>query len=189
VWGNFEGFVEIAMHASFLHVPSLIFSSQLSKAKVLDLGSEAMDNLGLLKLRDCLTSLPHVHTFKLKLLTTGTHPTLPATEIAQIICAFEHLEELHLRVDKQPELHQCPTWEDQMSFFRTVLCYAPHLRTLDLSKWTFLGPFEKEDDMTATKEAIQTARHSNWLLHCLRVRDARYGEPYEVWEVNIDSEH
>jgi hypothetical protein len=181
VWGNLEEFVALALHASSLRVPSPTFSSQISRSKVLDLGSDALDQADLSKLRDCLTSVPHVHTFKLKLLCSNTILTLPKTEVAQIICAFEHLEELHLRVSSQHPF-KGPAEKDQVSLFGLVLQHAPQLRILDLSQWNCLHSPQTEMELRILKKFIQNGRHSV----LVRIKDD--GSPDTVREVIIFAE-
>jgi hypothetical protein len=182
VWPNLEAFAGLAIYASCLHVPSPTFSSQLSRAKVLDLSAVPLAKLHLQRLRDCLTSVPHVLMFKLKLLSSKGM-ILPKTEVAQIICAFEHLEELHLQVtSEQQETVQGPTQSDQVSLFGLVLKHAPQLHILDLSQWNCLHSPQTEMELRILKKFIQNGRHSV----LVRIKDD--GSPDTVREVIIDAE-
>jgi hypothetical protein len=181
VWRDFQGIADVGIHASRLRVPSPVYSSQLAKAGVLDLTGNALDEKRLRNLRDCLTSVPNVHTLKLKvvpLLTSCIRDditlslVLPVTEVAQIICAFEDLNELHLEGSFVLPMRDSIS----ESFFGQMLEQAPQLRFLDLTGLLFFPHLEwlrrvwNKDFEKVFANVVAKARHSSLLLRKLGIR-------------------
>jgi hypothetical protein len=177
VWEHFEGLVYIAMYAGTLHVPSPVYSSQLSKANQLDLTSRAMDRTELYRLRDCLTSVPNLRTLKLKVTVlygltdlTDISRYVPVTELAQFISSFDGLSDLFLGGSEIIRL----SGSLPRDFFGPMLKHSPQLRCLDLTDlFEFPDPEHRHTPpgfVNDCAKAVAAARHSSLLLRCLRIK-------------------
>jgi hypothetical protein len=177
VWEDFEGLVDIAMHACILRVPSPVYSSQLSKANLLDLTSRAMDRIQLYRLRDCLTSIPNLRTLKLKVTVEYSSCNaqivrryLPLTELAQVISSFDDLSDLFLEGSRIIRL----TGSLPSDFFGLMLKHSTQLRCLDLTDLFQFpdpeNPYTPPGFVNECVNAVAAARHSSLLLRCLRIK-------------------
>jgi hypothetical protein len=130
-----------------------------------------MDISMLSAFRDCQTSIPGVQVLKLRL-TLIRNTCLPFLLLSQVLCAFEDLEELHVKWSRHEardsnqflNFAATGTSETLLGHVKPLLKNAPRLRVLHFSKPYEFKSFGTLEDMKQTFLIAAEATHQDRLL-------------------------